>query len=337
MNSSIESIEYTNYLVNIREIINANFNIISPAIGIPCNIISIFIFARLMKNKNNMGYLYVWQCSIDLLVLLFSLLILRSSNTFGINISFQSDFSCKILNFLRRFLLHASSWISVLTTFDRFTFVLYGHGDRFRFLKSKLNITWMILAMFAIISVLDAPNFLFYLRKKRGFVVACDADFAAVISTDIISNLMRLYLPFTIMAVFNLLMIQKIFRNNRNVTKQISNSSARKETQFTVAVIASDVYFFVFNFPLTVFYILYDINFYSGAFRANYLTLFHASYTLAIIITGNLAYFDQTFSFFMYFSCNKLFRNEIFHLIGSRFNFSIDSSKALNTANQKSR
>ena len=307
--------EYGEYLINIRENTNAYFNIILSSVGIPCNIISIFIFARLMRNKNNMGFLYVWQCSVDLLALLFSLLLIRSNETFGIELSNQSDFACKCLTFLRRFILHASSFISIITTFDRFTFVLYGHGERFKFIKSKRNITYIILVSFTVILIIDIPNFFFYLWKNG----ECRADFEVQISSDIISTFFRTYLPFFIMLIFNIFMIRKIVENNRNLSNQTNHS--RKENHFTVAVIAFDIFFFIVNFPLSLAYILCDINFYSD--------VFHEYYILVYNITINISFFKQAFSFFLYFSCNKLFRNELLFIFTRIFFFHSPSESTI--------
>lgn len=146
------------------------------------------------------------KCSeIDLLVLLFSLLLIQSYYTFGIVLSNQNDSAYKLLIFLRRFIFHASSWITVLTAFDRFTFALYGDGKRFRFLKSKRNLIYIILLSFTIISIIDIdiPNFFFYLWKNGD----CKADFSIQISSDIITSCLRTYFPFFIMFMhcFNLI------------------------------------------------------------------------------------------------------------------------------------
>ena len=307
--STSSSAAYAAYLNKVGNDIQFYFNLVQWSVGIPCNIFSIIIFARLLKNKTNMGFLYIWQCAIDLSLLLFFLFLFRSGTTMGFNLYLQSDSMCKFLQLLRRFILHASSWAPVLTTFDRFTFVLYGHADRFRFLKSKLHLTLIILAGFAVLTIVNIPNLNFYLNAKG---TSCTADFTATISSDIISILMRTYIPFLLMIVFNILMIRKIFKNNRTMAKQ--TNLAQKETHFTFAVIAYDIYFLVFNFPLSVFYIMYDINLYNGAIAGD--AVFSASYNVFSFTAANFAFCVQTFSFFLYVAFNKLFLNEIFILLG---------------------
>ena len=285
------------------------FNIISSSIGIPCNIISIFIFARLMRNKNNMGFLYVWQCSIDLLVVLFFLLIYRSSRTLGIDIITRNDAGCKLVSILSHQIVQVSSWIAVVTTFDRFTFVLYGHGNRFRFLKSKRNLTFIILAIFTTIFVLNVPNFFFNVSRIDN---QCSGENWAQIVIHIVSICLRTYFPLVIMLVFNIAMIRHIVKKKRN----FSSRQSRKESQFTFAVIAYNFYFFVLNSPLSIYYILNDINLNSIVSKES---LLYSFFNLAYIFTADLAFCEQTFSFFMYFACNRLFRNELLHIIGRIF------------------
>ena len=311
----------TSSVNKINDTIDYYFNITSSAIGIPCNLISIFIFSRLMRNKNNMGFLYIWQCSIDLFMLFYFLFIVRSNVIFRINLNDQSDLTCRLFSFLRRFIIHASSWIAVIITFDRITFVLYGHVNRFRFLKSKINITCIIFAIFTLIAIVDIPN-LFHLINQKG---ACKPDFLVKISTDIISIFLRTYIPFGLMVIFNTIMIRKILKNKRIVANQSANS--RKEAQFTLAVIASNAYFLVLNLPLSLFYIFYDVNLYSAAFVNP--SSFFDKYLLANTIINDIAACEQTFSFFIYLAFNKLFRNMFLSTIGqifrSRSNLSIEN------------
>ena len=80
-NLSSSAAAYGAYLNKVGNDFQFYFNIVQWSIGIPCNIISIIIFARLLKNKTNMGFLYIWQCAIDLSLLLFFLFLFRSGST----------------------------------------------------------------------------------------------------------------------------------------------------------------------------------------------------------------------------------------------------------------
>ena len=306
--NSMSELSYYNRVTTNNEFY---FNIVSSSIGIPCNIISIFIFARLMRIKTNMGFLFIWQCSVDLLMLLLYLFLFRSTSTFGINIYGINNFDCKFLNVLRRFILHASSWIAVLTTFDRFTFVVYGHEGRFRILKKKRYLTCIIFVIFAFILILDIPSFFFYINK----VGICKADFSAKLSSEILSILMRELIPFLIIVIFNIIIVIKIYKSKKiPVSNQTEHESQNEvHVQFTRAVIPFDVFFLIVNFPLFVYYIFYGINGYSGAFDKN--ALFYAKYLVANAVLSDTSFYQQTISFFIYLAFNRLFRHELLYCL----------------------
>ena len=307
----MSNLTYSQYLVKISNDINNYSVIVQSAIGIPANLVSIVIFARLMRNKTNMGYLYIWQNVVDLCLLLDYLLLFQSTQTLGIDLYIANDFWCKLISFIRRFIVHVSSWIAVFITFDRFIFVIYGHTDRFKFMKKKRYLTLCIVSILFVIMVFDIPNLFFYMNGN------CTADNGIIISSDIISIIFRTYIPFTLMIIFNLVMIKKACNRAKVSTMRKSTKSHKKEYQFTVAVIAYDIFFLILNFPRSLYFIMYDVNLYSGAFNGN--ALFSANYSIFNAVTSNLATFIQTFSFLIYMAFNKIYQQEIIYLIGNIF------------------
>jgi hypothetical protein len=325
MSNSSNSKSYVTYLNNISSDINNYGFLLTACVGVPFNLVNILIYGLLMKNKTNMGFLGICQSVLDIITLLYLYLIPRSAQVFGVNVSNTSDFNCRFLNYMRRIFLHASSWMTVMITFDRFMFIMYGHGNRFNFMKKKVYLTAIMLGVLVIIGILDIPNLLYYLSKS------CTATADITLIVNIGTILLRTYLPFIFMIVFNILMIQKIFKKNRLLK---STTLARREYQFTLAVMAYDLYFFFFNFPLSVFYILNTVNTYLGPFKSDALN--SAIYSLVSAITVNLANFIQTFSILSYLIFNKLFRREFFTLIerifGIRFSARVNPDQTLTLA-----
>lgn len=312
---------YALYLSRLANNISYYFLIVSSAIGIPTNMVSIFIFWRLSRNKTNMGYFGMWQTTVDAILLLTFLLVIRNQVIFPRSFASFSDSLCKFLTFYRRFMLHISSLMPVLATFDRVVFVLYGYGQRFKFMKSKLKMTACILVIFVIITIADIPNLFYYVKNN-----SCTADSDSIIASDIISIILRTYLPFALMIIMNTIMIRKIISNRGSTLRQTSLTG--KEYQFTLAVIAYDVYFFLINFPSSLYYIFYDANLYRDAFVNN--TLFRAQYNMVSAAAINLSYCSQTFSFFMFLAFNKLFRQELAKLVIPRRFRQVGQSTTLN-------
>ena len=313
----------TAYYNKLNTDISTYFVITSSAIGIPLNLINMIVFAKLMYQKTNMGFLCTCQASVDLALLLITLILARSSPfIFPVSLDSFSDPMCKFIKYIRRLPLHLSSWMNVIITFDRFVFILYGNGQKFKFMKKKSTLAAIITAVFLILAILDAPNLMFYLPSRTvssngtlGPATTCTATFPVLMSSDMISIFFRTYVPISIMIFFNILMIRKIFHTNRATFKQ--NSLSRKESHFTIAVMAFDAYFFLLNFPGSLFYILYDVNYYSGAFAAN--PEFGVLYNMILGIMVNLSFCEQTFSFFTNLAFNKLFRQTFLQLFGRIF------------------
>lgn len=322
-NSSSSLIEAAN-LNNFVGRINAIFVVIEMSLGIPLNLVSMFIFFRLMRNKTNMGFLGIIQCITDLLILsVFSVLYRSNAYLFQTNWINLSNASCKLLSFLRRFMVHMSSWMRVIITLDRFVFILFGYRNHFRHMKSKTFLTIFILIVFFFLAVFDIPNLFFYLNIKS----TCTADYSIIVLSDMTSILFRTYLPFAIMLVLNISMMLTIAKVKRS--RGIWNDSvSRREYKFTIAVIVFDVSFFFYNFPQSIYFIFNDINLYSGAFAD---PLFNAKYNVVYMVVSNLSFLEQSLSFFMFFGFNKVFRNELLSLF-KRKRIGFDNSTIPNEA-----
>ena len=319
-NSSINSTSYEDYINSISDKLANYFVLVSSAIGITGNLISMVVFIRLaIKNpKINMGFLYTFQSLIDLLVLIFTLFVFRGSvYLFGYVVLNINNSYCRAFAFLRRFLLHISSWMSVLISFDRFTFVLY--QNRFKFMKNKLILSAVMFGMFILIAIVDIVNFFYYIAgsSKTSILFTCIGSDAVTMASDIISILFRTYIPLILMIIFNSLIIYRLFKSARSskIVRQRkgSSSSMRKEHQFTIAAMFCNLFFFLSNFPISVFYIFYDVNLYSGVFKSD--SYLSAIYSLYYNIFLNISFIFQTCSIFMYFAFNKLFRRELFRIV----------------------
>lgn len=282
------------------------FVLSSSAIGIPGNLISMLVFIRIMfKNpKINMGFLYTCQTAIDATVLIFTLLVFRGSTyLFGYLVLNYNLTYCRTFAFLRRFVLQASSWMVVIISFDRFTFVLY--ESRFKFMRSKLNLSAIILGVMFLLAIADLENFFYYIDSAT---FKCTSSNTISVAADMVAVFFRTYIPLVLMLVFNILMINRIFKRKRSSMIIHNNAIKRKEHHFTIAVISCDVLFFLSKFPLSVFYILYDIDLYSGVFKKD--STLSVVYSFYLNIFVSISSFDQIFSIFMYFSFNKVFHKE---------------------------
>ena len=307
-NSTLQDLDAGMSMMNLNTQVTNVFLIVTSAIGIPGNLICILVFSRLIRQKSNMGLLYTWQSVVDLFFLILSLFFIRSSQMFFNGAVYNwSDGWCKAWAFWRRFPLHMSSWVALLTTFDRFAFVLY-ENRRFKFMRDKIIVCLIILFIFLALALLNFPNFFFFLYPGG----ICSGTFGFILSSDLISILLRTYIPMTLMVIFNYRIYQKLKESRRRVAS-ITILLRGREKSFTKAVIFTDIVFFITKFPLSITFIVYDAYYFSGLLTSN----FYFSW-LGIFLYNrfiDISYLDQIFSLFIHLAFNKLFRREFFSLI----------------------
>ena len=315
------SSSYSLYLVRLTSQVTNYFAVIYSSIGIPLNILSIIIFYRLMRIKNNMGFLYICQSVVDIILFLINLFLVRSSPLiFPRSPANLSNELCKTVTFLRRISLHMSAWMTVLITFDRFIFIFYRR--KFKLMQDRRFLVGLIFLILFVLAILDIPNFFFYLSTNGNITFStlrvCVGSFAITVTSDLISVLLRTYIPFVIMLILNVVMIRKIMESSRLSLKKTIRRY-RKDYQFTIAVMFVDVYIFLANLPESIFYIIYDYYLYSGMFLSS--SVFRSYYNLLSGIFSNISLSVQTFSFFSYLLFNTIFRREFRDFFGKYFKF----------------
>jgi hypothetical protein len=281
-----------------------------PHVGVMLNLFSIFIFTRKSLNKTNMGYLYLWQTCIDIVLLLSYVHIFRrASAVFGYDFPFESNLLCKLVIFFRRFILHASSWLSVYITFDRFVYVYL--PSKFAFFKSRSKITMVLALMLGLILLIDIENLFFYLDSKvinHAARKVCTATPFVNALSDMVSITMRTYIPLTLMLVFDVLIIKKLHESKH----RSKNITQKKENQYTINVMLLNCIFFLFNFPLSIVYILKNIITFSGIDLPGEAKV---KFNFILNLTINIAFLTQSLSFFINLTFNKLYRTEFAYLI----------------------
>lgn len=311
MNLSQESKVYIDELSRVSLWVNEYFSIVLASIGLPGNLLSMFVFLRLIGHKTNMGFLYTCQCVVDFAALLVNFLIIPgSSMLYGFNPMNEYDSVCKLAFFLRRFLFNMSSWMAVITAFDRFLFVIY--NQRFKMIRQQKSLVVIIVSTLIVLVLVNIPNF-FY-SKPSPQQPGCSASQGIKLSSDIVSITFRTYIPLTLMIVFNFMMVRNITKkraaaaSNTNKNANANTRRPRREHLFTVAVISSDFVFFITHIPLSIEYIVNDVYLYAGMLDSN--PQAKAQNSLAFYVILQFACVDMMSSIFIYLTFNKLFRRE---------------------------
>jgi hypothetical protein len=309
-------------LENLRSQMGYYFAFSIPFLGIFLNCLSLYIFTRPSLNKTNMGFLYLWQTIIDILVLLFYIFISRSMQLFGYSLLIHYDIVCKILTLYRRFILHASSWLCVLTTFDRFLYVCYPNS--LKSLHNKFKFTAIILCVFLVIAIINTPNLFFYLEATHSTNIStnvtssqrrrCTSSPFINHLTDMVSSIIRTWLPITLMVTFDLFIIKKLNVNKMKLTRRQSTIH-RKENDYTRNVIILNILFFLFNSPLAIAYFIEAVQT-NANFQLSPLYMAIFNFYFGTAVDFSFAY--QSLSFFINIISNKLYKNELLILFKLR-------------------
>lgn len=293
-------------------------------IGALLNAFSIYIFTRPDLQKTNMGFLFIWQKSIDTLLLLSYTFIFRAPLLFDIDWHDQSDAACKLLSFYQPYILSMSSCFIVFIGFDRFMFVHY-HG-RFKFMKRKRNLLTIIALLALTLAIVHATNFWFYLDKKQEYSnnstittiitssgldeeVAshndCKSTKLVHILSDLASILVRVHVPLVLLSAFNLNLIYDLYKSKNRIRLRMH----RKEIQFTFTVIFANLMFFIHYLPFSIFILLKHIIEHVGIDYSK--EIFDFLYHLAT----ECALLYLIFEFFYLLLVNKLFRHEVLNVL----------------------
>jgi hypothetical protein len=288
--------------------------IIMP-LGILLNSFAIFVFTRpnLNKSTSNMSFLSIIQLIIDIMILLSNIFIFRSVQLFKYDIYSLTEFGCRFLNLYRRFILHASSWTALFITFDRFLFIIY--RSMFNIMSKKRIILIVLGSIYLLLFCLNGIHFFYFLEINQTFKnssesnitrkLVCKSSFEIDLASDIMTLLLRTYIPVAIMVVLNMIIIRIVLISKSKMGSKKKKSS--KETKFTLSVILSNIFFILFFLPLLIFYILYYVHRFSGKIDKKYEQDLDFYYQCALIF----AYFYQCFEFFIIYMFNILFRNEV--------------------------
>lgn len=319
------------YSEKIIKGLNFYFSILVVPIGLILNIITIYIFSRDNLQKYKLGYLYIFSAFYDSLAI-FSFIFYKYLPTEYTNIESSSSFICHTYQFFMRSLQHTPSVFQVLLALDRFFKVVFV-SKQLGFTKKFKTLLFISVIIFISILVVNSFNLTKYLDyDKNKCVIAKEYS----ILTDIISCLIRTILPSLFIFVFNIVIIVRLVKskNKLNLNKNLSVNSfknedsdgnvkdlkeksggifKKKEYQFAFTVMLMNLLFCLFNFPLSITYLITNIS----KYEFNKSSVEMASIDIAHAITNMIAYTYHGFSFFNNFLFNSLFKKEVYLVLNS--------------------
>ena len=308
-----DSQEYIQNKLNLTKQINLYSSLVFFTIGFVFNSISLIIFNRGPFKKLGIGFLFTILTFLEIGSIIDGWVIYLLPPSLNFTIEGLSEFTCRFLTYLRRVILHCTSWSHVIITLDRYLTVKF--SQKFINYKTKKNIIVTHLVFFSIIALIDIENLFYEIKITNSttnstfvkITSTCTANYAIGFSSNLISVILRNFLPFLIMIILNIAMCLMIFESK----KKIKNRSQKKEMNFTLSVIALNFIFFVFYTPLSISYIMVCYYQYSVVVPAWFLSEINFINNITIV----LSFIYNSLPFFINFTFNKIFRAEFFKLI----------------------
>jgi hypothetical protein len=315
--------------IQASRIIFRNISPIYIPISLIGNAVAFVVFSRKTFRNKSIGFYSraVLICDSICAILFIRNIMLRG---FLINLSNFHVLICLFMQYTFLSVSCMSAYLLSTISFDRMMSIVF--PNRFKFLNGKrfqIGITIFII-LSQLIYYIGFPLLIYRLNDivipEEETITTFNSLTNLTESTIVISNrtlrfcqvnvnLDRLYLtldlinasliPFLLMITFTTIMIIKIYmtRRNSSVKNQKNAASIKKrDLNFAVVSIALSLLFLIFSMPIVVFRVLPGIS---------------ITFTMVnLVITQHLLHANFGSMFFINFFVNKLFKKELYEMIG---------------------
>ena len=278
-----------------EDLINIITTISFTVIGLVGNSLVLYVFSRKEFREKAMFRYLIAATIFDILNLLL-LWFYNYPEQFKMN---TYSFNCKIIVYLVNFAYSTNPWFILLSTFDRFLHVYYPHKFKFR---NRLNFQLTQIALIIILMLIINLPFYFYFDLSGSLN---ETSCGYVENIEMI-GFIAVLLPFILMILSTVLIANKLIGKKIDQTNRIKH---KNEKQFIKILISMDLFFLICNLPSCIYILTSDLM------SINYFG------TFTYILVNDLTLVYNSFSFFVYFFCNKLFKRYFLSMLSfNRFN-----------------
>lgn len=213
--------------------------------------------------------------------------------------------SCKLVTFFGYLFYQFCPWIIVVSSIDRLLSVKYPAKFRFR---TKLKYQAALLSViFGVLVLLNVPFYSYFdIYSISDETTECSTgDSHIQINLDFAVLLISTVIPFIIMVVCSSVIGRTLITNRARLLQNRKNY--QKEFQLINTMHAMNLFFLVCNLPFSIQQLVFDI-----------MQIFNITSDLQPLvydITNTISFCKNAFGFFLYVSCNKLFRGYFFSII----------------------
>ena len=270
-------------------------------VGVLGNILTILVYSR--KSFSKLSTKNTWR--ILATVEIFNVLQLTkhfAKNTFAFNINKVSNFTCKLFVYFSYF-NSIPAWLLTYLSIERFLMIRSFHRlHKISIKYQTLIITFCIFWDLVIFSPILILYYVDYENKTTCRIIKGYESFDIFFYCFDTFN--STILPFLIMFLCSLFLIQSVFKSRNKLRKKptvAANRKLRRDIQFSLTLIVSNLLFFILNFPITIKLLLEPED---------------SSFSYFLLV--DLYYTSYTINFFIYLITNSNFRRAFFHVFGFR-------------------
>jgi hypothetical protein len=281
--------------------------IIFGTVGLVANVIGILVFKRKAFANKAIGIYNIIIANVNNCVIIISL-ISYSPLYFNQNPLLWSSASCKILHFLQHTFTVLSSLLDMMITFDRMIRISF--PSKFMALKKQSNVIFITLCFLFLSIGLNSFCFKYKIQDTsfidtsfdnqttESIMPSCMLDYSLLLSLNIITIIIRIILPFTVMIVSDIILIYKL-------KKEKGERYSKKEKSFSHSVLALSILFLITHLPFGILLIYQTIlEFGDSNYRTNFTVSLLYEFSLVI------ASYNYVFPTLVNLIFNKLFRQE---------------------------
>jgi hypothetical protein len=291
-----------------------NFYLVIFSLGTLGNLISIIIFSR-KKFKNTIFSTYYRLITIyDILTLLSIIIDIYPDFKFNTNLQRVSDFFCRFTDHYNYSMPTISVWTLSVISVDRFFSIFLPFKLKLRKTKSFQLTVCILIVIYNLIFYFP----LFYsnleMVNSNNESNSSSNQFECIIFNpngliDWMDFFNASLIPFVVMTISNGFILMKIFHRSRKRSKMIGSDSKTntRDIKYALTSIAMNVLFFIFNFPITLFFLVKNyINFDSDYEQIG---------DLINLVVSLLFYSNFALLFLTSVLSNSLFREEFIKIV----------------------
>jgi hypothetical protein len=338
MNSSLNNSNlHFLFLSNLKTAITSSYYFLCPA-GLVFNLLTMLVCLRKLADKHKapkLWYYYLIISIVDNIVLILSIIQVVYLSL-GIDIILINQLTCKLFQYCMRALFQLHSWLNVFLTIDIMLIVWNPSKYKKIFTHTKKLKQFLFIAFLVICSI-NSLSLKLYLEKSDDGVLRCTGSDLEILLIDVIAQVFRILLPFSIMLVVSIMLLWKFYQVKKAtcIHSKLVFRKSNRDNWFIANIIALNILFFVSHFPATVIILMLDQKKY-GNF--NYLNLNSSKEILdlkyAYVFASYIIAYNYVCSFLINLKFNKMFYAEFVSIFFTEPNCSRETMRIESTKNR---